>query len=78
MRSIALAHSSAPASYTTAEQLGVFMLPENEQNLEKLAQKYFVEELGIDPEDVPEASRNLLGVFEVLFKIDERINKQPV
>ena len=55
------------------------MLPKNEQNLEELAQRYFVDELGLDPEEVPEAARNLLGAFEVLFKIDERIKqKQPV
>lgn len=54
------------------------MLPKNEQNLEELAKKYFVDELGLVPEDVPEAARNLLGAFEVLFQIDERTKQQVV
>jgi hypothetical protein len=61
-----------------AESLGVFMIPKNGQKLEELAEQYFVNELGLDPEDVPEAARNLLGAFEILFKIDQRINKQTV
>ncbi len=52
------------------------MLPNNERNnLEKLAQHYFVDELGLDLNDVTEAERNILGAFEILFRIDERVNK---
>jgi len=54
------------------------MLPKNEQNLEELAKKYFVDELGLEPEEVPEAARNLLGVFEVLLRIEERTNSQLI
>lgn len=53
------------------------MLPECELNLEELANRYFVDELGLAPEDVPEAARNLLGAFEVLLRIDERVNPKP-
>lgn len=54
------------------------MLPENDPNLEELAKRYFRDELGLAPEDVPEAARNLLGAFEVLLRIDERIKPQLV
>jgi|GEM_PF-3407823 len=50
------------------------MLAEN--NLEELAKRYFIDELGLAPEDIPEASHNLVGAFEVLFRINERLNKQ--
>jgi hypothetical protein len=53
------------------------MLPENEPNLEELARRYFREELGLSPEEMPEAARNLLGAFEVLLRIDERTNPKP-
>lgn len=56
------------------------MLPETEPlNLDELAKRYFVDELGLPPEEIPEAARNLLGAFEVLYRIDERLKKkQPV
>ena len=54
------------------------MLPQNSPSLEALAQQYFVDELGLNPQDVPEAARNLIGAFEVLFRIDERLKKQPL
>jgi hypothetical protein len=52
------------------------MLPNNEKQLENLAATYFVDELGMRPEEVPEAARNLTSAFEVLLRIDERINQQ--
>lgn len=54
------------------------MLPECDPSVEELARQYFENELGLAPEDVPEAARNLLGAFEVLLKIDERTNPQPI
>ena len=57
---------------------GVFMLSDEESNHTEMAKLYFVEELKLDPEDVPEASRNLLGAFEVLYRIDERLKKEKI
>lgn len=57
------------------------MLPKSEPlNLDELAKRYFVDELGLAPEDVAESARNLLGAFEVLLRIDERVKAklQPV
>jgi hypothetical protein len=55
-----------------------FMLSKDEDNLAELAHKFFVEELGLRPEDVPEAERNLVGLYEVLFRIDQRIHQQTL
>jgi hypothetical protein len=50
------------------------MLPEKETNdLERLAISYFTGELGIPSEGVGDAAQNLLGVFDVLLRIDERL-----
>lgn len=54
------------------------MLSKDEDNLAELAHKFFVEELGLRPEDVPEAERNLVGIYEVLFRIDQRIQQQTL
>jgi hypothetical protein len=55
------------------------MLSENKQDIAQLAKAYFEGELGIAPEDVPEASRNLLGAFGVLYRVNERLkSQQPV
>lgn len=65
--------------YQTVESVGthgVFMLSENDPDLDKLAEQFFVGELGLSPEEVPEAARNLLGAFETLLKIDERLKKE--
>ena len=51
------------------------MLPNSR---EELAQKYLVEELGLTKEQAAEAEPSLLGLFEVLFRIDERMKKQAV
>lgn len=52
------------------------MLDNEANNLDDLARRYFVDELGLPPEEVPEAVRNLLGAFEVLYRIDERLKKK--
>jgi hypothetical protein len=54
------------------------MLPKNESDIEKLAERYFVDELGLKPEEVPEAARNLVGMFEVLFRVSERAKMQTL
>lgn len=54
------------------------MLPECELTLEELTRRYFVDELGLAPEDVPEAARNLLGAFDVLLRIDERLKQKTL
>ena len=46
------------------------------ESLEELARRHFVDELGLVPEDVPEAARNLVGAFEVLLRIDQRLKKK--
>jgi hypothetical protein len=52
------------------------MLPEeNAHGLNELAKRYFIEELGLPPEAVPDASQNLLGVFDILLRIDERLKQ---
>ncbi len=49
-----------------------------EHDLDQLAKRYFQDELGLAPEDIPEAEKNLLGAFGVLLRIDERLKKQPL
>lgn len=51
---------------------------EKKGDLNKLTKNYFIEELGLNDEAVPEAARNLLGVFEVLLRIDERLNQKQL
>lgn len=53
------------------------MLPISEkEKINALAKKYFADKLGLAADEVPDAAQNLLGVFEVLFRIDERLKKQ--
>lgn len=40
------------------------------KNLDELRHEFFVKELGLTEEEVPEAERNLLGLFEVLLDMD--------
>ncbi len=49
------------------------------ENTDELAKKYLIEELGIPEDAAKEAGKNLIGFFEVLYNIDQRINaeKQP-
>ena len=55
------------------------MLPnELKSGLEQLAKQYFVGELGLATEMVPNATANLIGAFGVLHRIDERLKRaQP-
>jgi hypothetical protein len=48
------------------------------ENLTELAHKFFIDELGLSPNDIPEASRNIVSAFEVLYRIHERANKQQL
>jgi len=48
------------------------------KNLDALARLFLVDELGLRPEDIPEATQNLVGAFDVLNRIYERINKQQL
>ena len=53
------------------------MLLDDDDNFDELAKKYFVDELGLDPKDVDEAARNLVGAFEVLLRVYEREHPSP-
>jgi hypothetical protein len=46
------------------------------ENAEELAKRYLLEELGIPAEAVKDAGKNLIGFFETLYNIDQRL-KQP-
>ncbi len=48
------------------------------ETLEELKRKFFIEELGMDEKDIPEAERNLLGFFETLLEIDGQQANAPV
>lgn len=48
------------------------------ETLEELRKQFFVDELGLDEKDIPEAERNLLGFFETLLEIDEQQANTPV
>ena len=54
------------------------MLAQEADNLDELRHKFFVEELGLRPEEIPEAERNLVGLYEVLFRISERTNRKII
>ncbi|GEM_PF-3345470 len=41
-----------------------------------LAQKYLIEELGIPAEAVNDTGKNLIGFYETLYKIDQRIRTE--
>lgn len=47
------------------------MLP---QNVDELARKYLIEELGIPIDAVKDAGKNLIGFFETLYNINYRLN----
>lgn len=46
--------------------------------IEKLANEYFIEELGFKDDEVNEASQNLLGYFRTLHQIQDRLEKKGV
>jgi len=45
-------------------------------NFEELERKCLVEDLGVKEEDIFEARYNLLGFFEVLYRIDKRLKEK--
>lgn len=47
-------------------------------DLQELEQKGLVEAFGLKPEEVADARYNLLGFFNVLYKIDERLKKEKL
>jgi len=52
------------------------MLSEQDTNdLNKLANQYFIDELGLAPDAVSDAAANLTGAFDVLLRIEERLKK---
>jgi len=52
------------------------MLSEVSNNdLEKLANQYFIDELGLPSDAVSDAAASLTGAFDVLFRIEERLKK---
>jgi hypothetical protein len=44
------------------------------ENADELAKRYLLEELGIPAEAVKDAGKNLIGIFETLYNIDQRLN----
>lgn len=47
-------------------------------NLEELERECLIEDLGVKEEDLFEAKYNLLGFFEVLYRIDKRLNNENI
>lgn len=45
------------------------------KKIDGLAKTYFSDELGLSKNEIQNASKNLLGFFEMLIKIEERIRK---
>lgn len=48
-----------------------------DNQINKLAKAYFIDELGMNEKQIPEASRNLIGAFESLYRIQKRLTKKP-
>ena len=46
------------------------------QHISELEQKGLVDALGVKQDDLFEAKTNLLGFFNVLYKIDKRLNNK--
>lgn len=47
-----------------------------QDEIDKLARQYFVDELGLDESEINEASQNLLGYFRTLHQIRERLEQE--
>ena len=45
-------------------------------HFEELERKCLIEDLGVKKEDLFEARYNLLGFFEVLYRIDKRLKEE--
>ena len=61
--------------YIDSEKSESFMLPEN---IDALAEQYLRKELGLTKEQSQDAESNLIGFFDVLLRIDERLKTKPV
>jgi len=48
------------------------------ESFEELERKCLIEDLGVKKEDIFEARYNLLGFFEVLYRIDQRLQNKKV
>lgn len=46
------------------------------EKISELEQQGLVEALGIEEKDLAESKYNLLGFFEVLYEIDQRLKKE--
>ncbi len=46
------------------------------ENFSDLERKCLIEDLGVKEEDIFEARYNLLGFFEVLYRIDQRLKNE--
>ena len=46
------------------------------ENFSDLERKCLIEDLGVKKEDIFEARYNLLGFFEVLYRIDQRLQNE--
>lgn len=51
------------------------MLPESD---DALAETYLRKELGLTKDEAKEAESNLIGFFDILLRIDERLNSKPI
>jgi hypothetical protein len=45
-------------------------------DLSELEQKGLVEAFGLQPEEVADARQNVLGFFNTLYKIDQRLKRE--
>jgi len=48
------------------------------EELSRLEKQLFIEHLSLEQKQVLEAKRSLLGLFEVLYRIDERLKSKPL
>lgn len=46
------------------------------ENIDALAETYFQKELGLTNEQTNKAEENLIGIFDVLLRIDERLKSK--
>ncbi len=47
------------------------------EELNQLEKRLFIERLGLAQEQVQEAKSSLLGFFEILSRIDDRLHRNP-
>jgi hypothetical protein len=56
----------------------IFLIKISMDDFEALEKKCLVDDLGVKKEDLFEARFNLLGFFEVLYRIDQRLQNKKV